>query len=118
MSNPIKANGFGTAINFLECAGKPYLSNRTAEVRGSIPRSSTTITSCFRCIFGFAGSPRHVRDLAGRCVKERVSETPKSETSRADSAGVKASRGPAAVRSARSEKRVKSRLRLAFFLSP
>jgi hypothetical protein len=42
MSNPIKDKDFGTDINLWECAGKPYLSNRTAEVRGSIPRSSTS----------------------------------------------------------------------------
>jgi hypothetical protein len=62
--------------------------NGIEEVVGSIPSGSTTLTYCFYYVFSFADSPRHVRDLAGRCAKKRVSETAKSETSRANSAGV------------------------------
>ena len=46
------------------------------------------LTFCFYYIFSLADSPRHVRDLTGRCAKKRVSETPKSETSRANPPGV------------------------------
>ncbi len=58
--------------------------NGIEEVVGSIPPGSTTLTYCFRNAFSLADSPRHFRDLAGRRDKERVSETPKSETSRAN----------------------------------
>ena len=58
--------------------------NGIEEVVGSIPSGSTTLTYCFRNAFSLADSPRHFRDLAGRRDKERVSETPKSETSRAN----------------------------------
>ena len=62
-----------------------YRRNGIEEVVGSIPSGSTKLTSCFYYVFSLADSPRHVRELAGRCAKERVSETPKSETSRANS---------------------------------
>jgi hypothetical protein len=62
--------------------------NGIEEVVGSIPSGSTTLTYCFCYVLSLTDSPRHVRDLAGRCDKERVSETPKSETSRANPAGV------------------------------
>jgi hypothetical protein len=62
--------------------------NGIEEVVGSIPSGSTTLTFCFYYIFSLVDSPRHVRDLAGCCAEERVSETPKWETSRANPAGV------------------------------